>query len=55
MSNYASPPQLVEGVAYRGLDEMQGFAQEVEGRASRAVVHGREAFRVLHAHEAGRL
>ena len=27
MSNYASRPQLVEGVAYRDMDEMQGFAR----------------------------
>ena len=27
MSNYASPPQLVEEVAYRDMDEMQGFAR----------------------------
>ena len=27
MSNYASPPQMVEGVAYRDMDEMQGFAR----------------------------
>ncbi len=26
MSNYASPPQWVEGVAYRDLDEMHAFA-----------------------------
>ncbi len=26
MSNYASPPQLVEGVPYRDLDEMHAFA-----------------------------
>ena len=26
MSNYATPPQLVEGVPYRDLDEMQEFA-----------------------------
>ena len=26
MSNHASPPQLVEGVPYRGLGEMQEFA-----------------------------
>ena len=27
MSNYAAPPQLVEDVPYRDLDEMQGFAR----------------------------
>jgi glycosyltransferase involved in cell wall biosynthesis len=27
MSNYASPPQLVENVPYRDLDEMHGFAR----------------------------
>jgi Glycosyl transferase family 2 len=27
MSNYASPPQLVEEVAYRGLEEMHAFAR----------------------------
>jgi glycosyltransferase involved in cell wall biosynthesis len=27
MSNYAAPPQLVEGVPYRDLDEMQVFAR----------------------------
>jgi cellulose synthase/poly-beta-1,6-N-acetylglucosamine synthase-like glycosyltransferase len=27
MSNYASPPQLVEGVASRDMEEMQGFAR----------------------------
>jgi hypothetical protein len=27
MSNYASPPQLVDGVAYRDLDEMQAIAR----------------------------
>ena len=27
MSNYASPPQLVEGVPYRDLDEMPAFAR----------------------------
>ena len=27
MSNYASPPQLVEDVPYRDLEEMQGFAR----------------------------
>ena len=27
MSNYASPPQLVEGGPYRDMDEMQGFAR----------------------------
>ena len=26
MSNYASPPQLVENVPYRDMEEMQGFA-----------------------------
>ena len=26
MSNYASPPQWVEGVPYRDLDEMHAFA-----------------------------
>ena len=27
MSNYAAPPQLVEGVSYRSLDEMPAFAR----------------------------
>jgi GT2 family glycosyltransferase len=27
MSNYAAPPQWVEGVPYRDLDEMQAFAR----------------------------
>ncbi len=31
MSNYATPPQLVEGVSYRDLDEMQAFARRWRG------------------------
>ena len=27
MSNYAAPPQLVEDVPYRDLEEMKGFAR----------------------------
>ena len=27
MSNYASPPQLVENVPYTNMEEMQAFAQ----------------------------
>ena len=33
MSNYASPPQWVENVPYKGLEEMGGDAQAV-GRAA---------------------
>ena len=55
MSNYAAPPQLVENVPYKSLEEMHGFASAVAGRAPRAVVHGGEAVGVLHAHEAGGL
>ena len=45
MSNYATPPQLVEDVPYRDLDEMHAFAGRWRERASRAVVHRRRSSR----------
>jgi len=37
MTNYAAPPQLVEGVGYRDLNEMHGFAPLRE--ASQSILH----------------
>ena len=55
MSNYAAPPQLVEDVPYRDLDEMHAFARRWRDGAPRAVVHRAEAVGILPAHEAGGL
>ena len=34
MSNYASPPQLVENVTYSKMEEMQAFARRFMATAS---------------------
>ena len=55
MSNYAAPPQLVEDVPYRDLDEMKDFARRWREDHRGTVVHREEALGVLLAHEAGGL
>ena len=39
MSNYATPPQLVEDVPYRDLDEMHAFARRWRDEHRGRVVH----------------
>ena len=55
MSNFATPPQMVEEVSYRDMSEMPAFARKWRDRAPGAVVHRAQAVGVLLAREAGRL
>ena len=55
MSNYASPPQLVEDVPYRDLDEMHAFAGRWRDEHRGQVVHRAQAVGVLPADDPGRL
>jgi glycosyltransferase involved in cell wall biosynthesis len=55
MSNYAAPPQLVEDVPYRDLDQMHAFARRWRRPASREVVPGGQVVGVLRPDEARRV
>ncbi len=55
MTNCAPPPQLIERVPYRDLDEMHAFAQSSRRGAPRTMVYRSQALGFLRAHEAGSL